>query len=694
MSFVMRIRCPGLPEFCVLASVAGLAVSSAFADAAPKRSLEADDFDRLLAVDNVACSRDGGWIAYTVEGSDLGADDRKSSVWMVDFEGKSDLRLTGTGESASNPQFSPDGRYVAFLSARADGRTQMYLLDRRGGEAQPIGGIAGDINDYAWSPDGSRLVLSMAPGVANAGVANAGVATPAVAAADDDAKGSKPLVIERLHFKEDKSGYLTADDRTHLYLFDLAAKKLTSLTAEADVDDTSPVFSPDGNSVAFFSTRGVDADRSGKLALELIDARSGAAPRKLAEFFAPNKQALLWTRDGARIVYTTGIEPRLNAYIQDRLSVVSVADGRVRVATERLDRALSYPATTADPEIVDAIVEDDGSEVPVAVHLDTGSVSRLVEGKLSATSICSAGGRVAVVASTDSTVPEVYALEAGKLRKLTAHNDALMAELSLGEVEDIAFPSRDGTVIHGLATKPVNFKAGSRYPTLLWIHGGPNGQDSHGLAVDTYPLELERQWFAAHGYLVLAVNYRGSSGRGAAFAQAIEADWGDKEVADLLGAVDYAVRARIADPQRLGVGGWSYGGILTDYLIASDSRFKAAISGAGSGNQISMYGSDQYILQYNAELNPPWRSPDLWLRVSYPFFHADRIKTPTLFLGGDKDFNVPIAGGEQMYAALRTLGVPTQLIVYPGQYHLLTRPSFIKDRIVRYLDWFDRYVKP
>ena len=243
-----------------------------------------------------------------------------------------------------------------------------------------------------------------------------------------------------------------------------------------------------------------------------------------------------------------------------------------------------------------------------------------------------------MVASNDSSVPEVYAVEPAGLRKLTHHNDAEIAELALGGVEDISFPSRDGTIIHGMMVKPADYRAGQAYPTILWIHGGPNGQDSHGLAADAYPLELERQWFAAHGYVVLAVNYRGSSGRGAAFAQAIAADWGHKEVADLLGAVDYAVREKIADPRRLGVGGWSYGGILTDYIIASDTRFKAAISGAGSGNQLSMYGADQYILQYNAEIQPPWAATPLWLKVSYPFFHADRIKTPTLFLGGRQGF--------------------------------------------------------
>ena len=162
---------------------------------------------------------------------------------------------------------------------------------------------------------------------------------------------------------------------------------------------------------------------------------------------------------------------------------------------------------------------------------------------------------------------------------------------------------------------------------------------------------------------------------------------------DLLGAVDEAVRAGIADPDRLGIGGWSYGGILTDYTIATTPRFKAAVSGAGSANQLAMYGTDQYITQYNMELGAPWQSPETWMKVSYPFFHADRIKTPTLFMGGQNDFNVPIIGGEQMYQALRTLGVETRLVIYPGQFHGITVPSYRTDRLQRYLEWYDRHLK-
>jgi dipeptidyl aminopeptidase/acylaminoacyl peptidase len=658
----------------VVAGTAAVTLCAVAAAAAPKRSLEVEDFDRLAAVDGVVCSRDGREIAYTVEQSDLDADERKSAIWMVDFDGQRDHRLTEPAESASNPKFSPDGRYLSFLAARAgDSKPQIYLLDLRGGEPQAVTAVSGEIADYDWSPDGHALVV-------------------AKAGEEGNAKTPPPIVIDRLRFKEDRTGYLTAAVRKQLYLVDVATRQLTPLTTDRAVDDTLPVYSPDGKTVAFFSTRDSDPDRTGKLALYLLDVGHPGAPRKLTEFFAPNKPALAWTPDGTRIVYTSGLEPRLYAYIQDRLNVITVADGKARVLTERLDRAIAYPAVSAEGDAVNVILEDDGSDIPATVRLDTGQMERRVGGKLSATSLCAGAGHVVVVASTDTTMPEVEALENGGLRKLTAHNDAILAQLSLGAVEDISFPSRDGTPIHGMMMKPADYHAGRLYPTILWIHGGPNGQDSHGLVVDTYPLELERQWFAAHGYVVLAVNYRGSSGRGGAFASSIVADWGHREVADLLGAVDYAVREKIADPHRLGVGGWSYGGILTDYLIASDSRFKAAIAGAGSGNQLSMYGSDEYVMQYNAELGPPWASTDRWLKVSYPFFHAERIKTPTLFLGGDKDFNVPVAGGEQMYEALRTLGVPTELIVYPGQYHLLTRPSYIKDRVRRYLDWFDRYL--
>jgi dipeptidyl aminopeptidase/acylaminoacyl peptidase len=281
----------------------------------------------------------------------------------------------------------------------------------------------------------------------------------------------------------------------------------------------------------------------------------------------------------------------------------------------------------------------------------------------------------------------VHVLENGQLRRVTHENDTWMADVQLATVEDFSCRAKDGTEVHGLMFKPPSYVAGRKYPTLLNIHGGPNSQDQHAFS-------FERQLLAANGYVVLAVNYRGSAGRGNAYQKAIFADWGNKEVADLLAAVDYAIASGVADPDRLGIGGWSYGGILTDYTTATDPRFKAAISGAGSALQLSMYGSDEYISQYELELGPPWKSVEPWLKVSYPFLHADRIKTPTLYLGGQSDFNVPIIGSEQMYQALRSLGVDTQLVIYPGQYHGITTPSYVHDRLERYLNWYAKYLIP
>jgi dipeptidyl aminopeptidase/acylaminoacyl peptidase len=293
---------------------------------------------------------------------------------------------------------------------------------------------------------------------------------------------------------------------------------------------------------------------------------------------------------------------------------------------------------------------------------------------------------LAVLASTDTTLPEVHALENGRLRKLTTHNDDWLRERILGTTEEFTSISRDGTEVHGLIVKPPTFTANRRYPALLRIHGGPNSQDEHSF-------NFERELFAANGFVVVAVNYRGSTGRGAAFQKAIAADWGNKEVIDLLGAMDHVEKRGFVDPDRLGIGGWSYGGILTNYAIASDRRFKAATSGAGSANQISMYGTDQYVQQYEHELGPPWKSPDLWVKVSYPFFHADRITTPTLFLAGEKDFNVPLSGSEQMYQALRSLGVATELVIYPDQRHNITVPSYRVDRLQRYFAWYEKYLR-
>jgi len=357
-------------------------------------------------------------------------------------------------------------------------------------------------------------------------------------------------------------------------------------------------------------------------------------------------------------------------------------------ATEALDRSVNTLRFTTDGRALTFIVTDDRSAYPARTPLEDGPVDRLLKPPLVISSWTTAGNQSVAISGGDTKYTEVYAFEGGSLQQITHHNDALMTQLDLGQTEEVSFKSKDGTEVHGLLTTPAGYTSGTKVPFLLRIHGGPNGQDAHSFSI-------ERQWFAAHGYAVLAVNYRGSAGRGQKFSRAIFADWGHYEVEDLLAGVDHAIKMGVADPDRMGVGGWSYGGILTDYIIAADKRFKAATSGAGTAFTVSFYGTDQYIIQYDHEIGPPWDEAAwaTYQKMSYPFLHADRIKTPTLFLGGERDFNVPVQGGQQMYQALRSLGVDTQLVIYPNEFHTISRPSYVRDRYERYVAWYDKYIK-
>ena len=647
-----------------------------------------DDLARFHDVTGPVVSPDGQWVAYTVSTIETKADKRISDLWMVSWDGKQDVRLTWAGDvdqdsesvmSSGAPRWSPDGKYLSFTAGRtgtAKG-TQVWVLDRRGGEARQLTDVKGHLSAYAWAPDAKKLLLSIAPDEE----AEAAEKRPA-----GEKEKPKPIVLDRYHFKEDVEGYLKDNQHTQLYLWDVATKKLEKLTTDKNYDESNAVWSPDGTKIAYVSNHDPDPDRSINTDVWVVDARPDATPKRLTTYDGPDGGRIAWSPDSHWIAFTEGDPLKLWQYSQAKLGMVA-ADGSAapRLLTTALDRSVSSPLFSPDGKSIEVTVEDDRDDYPASVDVATGQVHRDVTEPGTATGLSGEGGHTALVWTSNMQPGEIYALENGRLRKLTHHNDDEVASLKLAETRDVQTVEKDGTEVHGLLTMPVGWQQGTRAPMLLFIHGGPNGQDSHGF-------NLHRQLFAAHGYAELNVNYRGGSGRGSAYQKIIAADWGNHEVTDLLAMVDEVVKQGFVDPERMGVGGWSYGGILTDYTIASTTRFKAASSGAGMGNPLGLYGIDEYILQYDYELGPPWKNLQKYIQIGYPLLHADRIHTPTLYMGGDRDFNVPLNGGEQMYQALKSLNVPAELIVYPGQFHGFTRPSFIRDRYQRWFDWYDKWV--
>jgi dipeptidyl aminopeptidase/acylaminoacyl peptidase len=668
--------------FGVAAGMVGGLVSAQ--TTATKHGIGLDDLAKVQRVSAPRLSPDGMWIAYTVSKVDAAEDKNGSQLWIVSWDGKQTIQLTFGKDGAGDPQWSPDGHWLTFLSGREGGEakgTQVWGLDRRGGEAQQLTNVKDDLQAYRWSPDSKTLLLTVQ-----------GKDEPDAAKEGGKPKPPKPIVIDRYHFKEDREGYLSAK-LPHLFLFDVAEKKLSKLTnmptdGPLAYEETGGVWSPNGAAIAFVSNQSTpDPDRVANPDVFVVDATAGASARKLTTFPGRDGGPLLWTKDGRSIVYRQGVSPHYLIYDQERMAMVPAAGGAAVLLAPKMDAWVGAPVMAPDGVGVVTEVADDRQNYVVEIALDgSGSVKRLTSESGSASGLDQANGHVALLWTTDATMSEIYAWENGKLRKLTHCNDALLGTLQLAPSEDIEARTKDKSDVHGLLTMPVGYVAGAKAPMIVFIHGGPTAQDAHGF-------DMTRQLFAAHGYAVLQVNYRGSTGRGEAYSAAIAADWGHKEVIDLLAMTDAAIATGKIDAEKMGIGGWSYGGILTDYTIASTTRFKAASSGAGMGNLLGFYGIDQYILQYENELEPPWKNLELYIKLSYPFLHADRIKTPTLFMGGDKDFNVPVQGGEQMYQALKSVGTPAELIVYPGQFHGLTRPSFIKDRYQRWFDWYDKYVK-
>jgi len=649
-----------------------LALAAASASAQETRLLVPEDLFELRSVGNPVISPDGDWVAYAVSTTSLEDDNSESRIWMASTSSDAILPMTGAGASASNPQWSPDGRYLSFVASRNDGESQVWALDRRGGEAQQLTHVEQGVNDYAWSPDGARLALV--------------IRDPDERADDDE---PRPWVIDRLQIKRDYAGYLDRR-RTHLYVQDVALgeeQEAVQITF-GDYDDTDPAWHPDGRLIAFVSNRTEEPDANDNTDIWVVAADSAdpaATPLRITDNPGADGSPT-WSPDGDFIAHTSIIEPEIIWYAIDHLAISPATGGPARLLSEGLDRNISSPRFAPDGSELLFVLEDSGERHLASIDVSGENFRRLIEGPLSLRGWSqSDDGQIASLVSEAHLPAEVFHGAGDERRQLTFTNRSLLEELQLAAVENLQFESADGSEIEGFLFKPPGFDASFRYPTLLRIHGGPVAQYD-------FAFNFEAQLFAANGYLVVLTNPRGSSGYGRDFSHAIWADWGVKDFEDVMAGVDHVIAQGHADPERLGVGGWSYGGILTNYVITKSDRFKAAISGASMALYRANYGHDHYQYEWEMEVGLPWENAEGWERMS-PFNNVANVVTPTLVIGGEHDWNVPIQNSEQLYQALRRLGVETQLVVYPGEHHGLRKPAFQLDRLERYLAWYGKYLK-
>jgi dipeptidyl aminopeptidase/acylaminoacyl peptidase len=668
----------------ILIVAAGVAAQSEQAAQPAKtasRLLQIDDFLAIGQLGELRVSPDGAWAAFEVDRASLEEDDFLMRVWMVPLAGGEAVPMTVEGTSSEDPRWSPDGRYLAFLSDReVEDTSQLYLLDRRGGEARRLTEVKQGIEAYDWSPDGNRLVL---------------VIEDAKPGNDEEKEVPDPWVIDRLQFKHDDEddGYLDRL-REHLWVLELESGELRQITF-GDYEDSDPVWSPDGKFIAFVSNRTEEPDANYNTDLWLVDPNADDPRESIVQVTTNpgSDQDPVWHPDGERLAYITITRPDLVDYAQTDVAVIRVGEPEPKILTTSLDRMVYDPRISHDGSTVYFRIDDHG-EVPLGqVSVQGGTIQRPIAGRLRVEGSAHAPDGTIVARISEANLPaEIFALDppaedspTPRLRRLTHVNRDPLSGIRLAGVEKVAFNSDDGTDIEAFVYTPPDFEKGRRYPTILWIHGGPMAQYDWGW-------DFDAQLFAANGYVVVMPNPRGSTGYGQDFCLAIWADWGNVDGQDVLAAVDHAIELGYSDPDRLGVGGWSYGGILTNYVITSTDRFKAAMSGASGALWVALYGHDHYQHWYEKEFGLPWENRELWERLS-PYNRVQYITTPTLWMGGEQDWNVPILTSEIMYQSMKRLGRDTLLVVYPDEDHGIDTPSYVRHMYQQWIGWYDKYLK-
>lgn len=629
-----------------------------------------DDMLRIEDLADPIFTPDGATVTYVVTGPGDG-DTFQSDLWQAAWDGSSAQPLFPTlDRDESSPAWSADGRVLAFLRSGAEGEKTQLWVSEQGGPPRKVSSLAAGADSFVLAPDGRSAIVVSEVGT------NVHAEAPDIAA---------PIVITRYTARQDYRGWID-DRRNHLFRVDIATGEATQVTS-GDYDVGQPSLSPDGSQIAYVSLQCDPAARLRCSDVYVMPATGGAA-RRISPFEGEDGEpggssTPQWSPDGTKLVWLRSGPPEETWYNPLQLVVADLASG-TETTPAWIDRWFQTPEWSHDGRHILALVEHPEDTWLARIDPVSERIEYLTTGQRFAFDFAESDAGRIVVLEGDVNTPYALRTVEARPRTISPHNNWLSTR-TLAETRDISFMS-DGVEIHGMLLLPPDHVEGTPLPMVVRLHGGPVYQYSHEFMADW-------QVFAAQGYAVLGINPRGSSGRGAAFAQAQMARWGGPDAADISAGITWAIDQSIADPNAVGVGGWSYGGILSNYMIASDPRVKAAVAGAGMANFFGGFGVDEYARDYVLELGAPWLETDRWMEISYPFFQSQNITAPTLYLCAEEDWNVPCEGSLAMYQALLTNDVPTTLVVYPGQNHGLTVPSYLRDRMDRSVAWYDRWLR-
>jgi dipeptidyl aminopeptidase/acylaminoacyl peptidase len=662
-----------------------------------KRPLSAEDLYKLQLVGNPQMSPDGQHIIFTVNRVDAKTEKKYSDLWLATTDTGALQQFTYGDYSDTHPRWSPDGSKIAFLSNRKNEKmAQIYILPLRGGEARPVTDMKGMFSGFVWSPDGKQFAAQFVK------------VDEAVMEREKDPQKKELGVVSRhitsLRYKFDSMGYLPKE-KFHIWTIDADSGEGTQLT-DGEFMETDPQWSPDGKHILFNSNRHPQWELNPYEAeLYLIPAAGGEM--KKVETHYGRKNAHAFSPDGNYIAYLGA--PAGDWYRNSRLYVVPATGGESRELTGHHDITLSSetltdtasgtpptrPTWSNDGRFIYMGTSRNGCEQLRKFSVEDGSFEMVIDepGTVLSFTFNAEQSKIAYLWGSMEMTEQLhlYDVASGEIKALTSFNQDLFDEIAWGEMEEVWFTGKDGNDLQGWILKPPGFDPNKTYPSILEIHGGPMAQYGR------YFMH-EFHYLAANGYVVYFTNPRGGQGYGEAHLRAIMNQWGTVDYDDVMSWADYVEQQPYIDKDRMGVTGGSYGGYMTTLIIGKTNRFKAAVPQRLVSNLISFYGSSDMNWATEGLIGDdtqPWNNLEGYWKQS-PISYIGNATTPTLVIHSEMDYRCDREQGEQVFAALQRMGVESEMVLFPGESHGLSRGGRTDRRIQRLshiLRWFDTYLK-